>query len=207
MTTIDNSDEVERARRKAYIERIRKENDEAPRPTVSAITKAKQRAGLLEPNDEEHHFCGIAPADMTALTRQGVIDEGRRNASAESTKTGGDGLVFKTRAPNRELSNERQPAEEDFGIAEAPQPTVGADPWADWNSWADAKIAAALAGRHEDVVALAHATREFAETVEQRMIKMETLCNQLQATLELMRARYDSQPIDLPNPLHKSRVN
>src|SRR5262245_61025495 len=82
VTTIDNSDEVERARRKAYIEKIRKANDEAPRPTVSAVQQAKRRAGeVIDDEDEPYRFPGPI-SDWTDSARQAVLDQGRRNAQS-----------------------------------------------------------------------------------------------------------------------------
>jgi hypothetical protein len=193
MPIIDNSDETERLRRKAYIQRSRKANDEAPRPTVSAVAQAKQRAGLLElENEEPHRFVGVDVADLTPLAKQAILDDARRHAAGE-TKTSGDGLVFKTRAPNRELTGDPRPVVEDeFAAAEAPQPAADADdPWRDWNRWADAKIAAALAG-HPDVAELAQATRTFAEAVDARMVVMEATLNRLSVTLSLLRERCDA---------------
>ena len=203
---IDDAAERERLRRKALIEKIRAENDAAPRPTLSGVQQAKVRARLYGLEEEGNDFAGVPVADLSELQRQAVLDEGRRNASAESTKPGGDGLVFKTHAAPRELANERQPVDDEFAAAEAPQPAADPNPWADWNRWCDARIAAALAGQHADVAELATATREFAEAVDQRMVEMQTQLNRLFTVLELLRARHDSKPVDAPTGFSR-RVN
>jgi len=176
------------------------------------VQQAKVRARLFDNGEEgTNNFDGVDVADLTPLARQAVLDEARRNASGEigrpekmefkKTPFSETRVIHKTFASNREMTNDPQPADEDFGAAEAP---AAADVWADWNRWCDSRIAAALATRHEDVVELARATREFADAVDRRLVEMETLCNQLSTAFPLLRAHH---PLDLPNPLQPRRVN
>ena len=205
---VDDAAERERLRRKAFIERVRKENDEAPRPTLSGVQQAKVRAHLFDNVEEGNDdFAGIAPSDMSDLQRQGLLDQARRAAAGE-TKASGE-IIHKTFAPPRELANERQPVDEEFTAAEAPQPTAAADAdvWADWNRWCDARIEAALAAHRADVGELAGATRTFAENVDARMVTMQTLLNQLTTKLELLRERYDRIDRLAPTDFSSRRVN
>src|SRR5262249_2509657 len=108
MGMIDNDVEAERARRKAYIERIRKENDEAPRPMIGAVEllqarerlRAREAAGV---EDEPHGWTGVRAEDMSPLERADVMTEARRNVGANVEREGDGELIYKTAAPNREL--------------------------------------------------------------------------------------------------------
>src|SRR5262249_40566835 len=133
VTTIDNSDEAERIRRRDYVKKIRAENDAAPRASQLEMLNFRRRQaeraeqGISEPEYDD--FAGLAPSDMSELQRLGLLDQAKRAAAGE-TKASGDGLVYKTHAPVRAL------------LSDDPQPATDAVDHApfDFYAWLDARL-------------------------------------------------------------------
>ena len=147
--------------------------------------------------DTEHHFQGVDTADLTETARVSILAEGRRNANGETTKAS-DELVYKTCAPNRELSSEPQPAAAAVDNA--------------WAAWVDARIDQALEHVWESVgQALGE---ELSKARKQDRDKLATEVNRLWAVVSELQAclrAYDriianKEVLEMPNPPQR-RVN
>jgi len=198
---IDDSVEKERARRKAYIKRIRKENDEAPRPQMSALERLQARERQREREaasieDEPHGWCGVRARDMTDTERADVLIQGQRNASVQRE---GEELIYKTVCPNRELTSDPN------------------DNNAAWNE-VDQRIANAIARERQFIIQiigesigsmLSEARRKDKHELADEVRKLWTVISELQHTLHSIdRAAEYAKTVDLPNPLRpRSSVN
>jgi hypothetical protein len=82
---------------------------------------------------------------------------------------------------------------------------------AGWAAYVDSRIAAALAERQHELIALARGTLEFSNAVTARLQKMEQLIDKLDAAHAKLRAHEDlrrGEIIDLPSPLvRKEHMN
>ena len=212
MTVIDNSDEVERQRRKALIQKIRAENDAAPRCSKLEMLNFKRRQaeraeqGISEPEYDD--FAGIAPADMSELQRQGVLDQARRTAARE-TKAGDDALVFKTHAPNRQIQITNEPADGNFVAAEASPPPAEFDfyAWLERRLEQERELTWKAVG--EAIAEMLHQQRKQAKrdlADEIRQLRIET--TELGSVVHLLRAAMAEigKPVDAPT-IFSRRVN